>query len=425
MGRLSWIGIAALLVAAGGCKKSSKDSGGQKANTGDPTGSASDKPPAPPEPQATWYRAVLTDDKGFSVPFRLEVPSPGSPGSAAAHGPDGRLEFRTSWKGDELHLDFDVFDTGVVAKRGADGSLTGTWEKRSPPWVAAKVKFTATPLPSPEAPLLEAEGAPIADADLEGVWHLELAESKDARLTLEATGGAVTGELEFPTGNLVSLKGIARGDKLRLTAFDGAPFLLDGTVKDGAFEGRFIAGAGLAWNETVTGKRGDFELEHKVSLQDDPTLSYKQVGAETYKGKPLILEVAGSWCSTCKRAAPFLVELYKKHHGSGLEMLTLTYEFTEDSAYNKKQAAKFKKEYNVPWEVRAVDGDLDDYWKILPDAIAEINPAGFPVALFVTASGDVIDIHAGFPTKDSPLYAKTTASYEALVAKLLESAKAK
>ena len=59
-----------------------------------------------------------------------------------------------------------------------------------------------------------------------------------------------------------------------------------------------------------------------------PDLSGKIVSNtdDRFRGKVVIVSISGSWCPNCHDEAPFLVELYRKYHGQGLEVVSLSFE---------------------------------------------------------------------------------------------------
>jgi hypothetical protein len=118
-------------------------------------------------------------------------------------------------------------------------------------------------------------------------------------------------------------------------------------------------------------------------------------------------------------AAPFMVAMYEKYHPRGLAMVTLTYEFTDDAAYNRQQAEAFKKKYGVTWEVIPVAGELDSAADILPPTLDGIDLSGLPLAIFLRPDGTIHHFHSGFPATGTEHYKALTAQYESWIQDLL------
>jgi thiol-disulfide isomerase/thioredoxin len=203
----------------------------------------------------------------------------------------------------------------------------------------------------------------------------------------------------FPTGNVVYLAGNGRGKEIRLSSLIGLSIYsisAEVDAKKKTLTGKWVSGPHLAWRETFKASRtSDFDVEVSVkTAKRDQTLSMPQLAG--YAGKPLIVEVGGSWCDACKHAAEALRDIYGRYHDRGLEIVSLTYEFTDDTAYNKRQAETFKKTYQIPWEVISVDGDTEKAWEVIPQGIEGVDASAFPLTLFVRRDGTIHAIHASF-----------------------------
>ncbi|HWO21027.1 MAG TPA: TlpA disulfide reductase family protein [Kofleriaceae bacterium] len=314
-----------------------------------------------------------------------------------------------------LKVSFDVHQTAVEATAGEGGSLAGAFTASWKAFGASSSPLVATPLLTPALPatralatVAEGSGAALDLKEPRTVWRLALADSGTAKLIVEqAAPGDFAGTLFFDTGNIVYLAGNGRGDALVLTGFDGTSgYRVELALGADRARGRgtWLAGAKLDWREALTATRGaDFSLAMKprpakaggrIALPDLPALSALPRG-------PLVVELGGSWCSTCRNAAPFLVELYREYHPRGLEMVTLLYELTDDPAADAKQVEAFKRDYGVSWPVIAVPGDVDDFPKILPRGLTGVDPSGFPIMLILAADRSLVAMHAGFPAADA------------------------
>ncbi len=101
-------------------------------------------------------------------------------------------------------------------------------------------------------------------------------------------------------------------------------------------------------------------------------------------------------------------------------MVTLLYEFSDDRAADAKQAQAFKSTYGATWPVVPISGGTDVFAEILPSGLAGVNPAGFPITLFLGADRSLVAIHAGFPAADATdEFRRVTSEFRANIETLL------
>ncbi|MBA3540559.1 MAG: TlpA family protein disulfide reductase [Deltaproteobacteria bacterium] len=399
-------------------------------------------PPAPtpaadaavPDRTPTWYRAVLRAPDGVEVPFFLGVPPPGAPGLAAFKVGDHEVRSDATFDRTTLKIPMTVHQTALEATKGTDGILRGTFSTAWRAWGASSIPLTATQVIAPTARTLATvtAGAVLDLGAPRTTWRLAMSESGVAKLVVDQIApGDFEARMFLDTGNIIYLAGNGRGDTIVLGGFDGTSGyrieLTLGSDRKRA-RGKWFAGHHLDWRESVTATRGaEFDLAVKakatrpgvkISLPDLPALAALPPG-------PLVVELAGSWCSTCRNAAPFLVELHRAYQSRGLQMVTLLYELTDDPVVDAAQAATFKQTYGVTWPVVPVQGTVEDLADILPSNLADINPAGFPITLFLAADRSLVALHAGFPapaaTED---FARVAAEFRARIETLLAAPRA-
>lgn len=421
--------VTLLLVTA--CKRSAEPTPGPTAappTADSPTRNVVDAAPARGA-GPTWYRASVHAPDGVETPFLLGVPAPNTGGDAVLKVGAHEVRVPATFDGSTLSVPLRVHLTAVDATVGADHTLTGTFSTTWRAWGASSLPLTATPIASPElsALALVPAGKALDLGDAHSVWKVQMKDSGTAKLVIEQRApGALEAMLFLDTGNIVYLAGNAAGDQVVLAGFDGtAGYRLELTLaKDHARgTGRFIGGHKLDWRETLTATRvPDFALRVTprgtkpgvtITLPKLPALANLPAG-------PLVIEIGGSWCSTCRNAAPLFVDLYKAYAPRGLHMLTLLYEFDDERAIDEHQAEEFTKTYGVTWPVVSVPGAIEDFADIMPGGLTGVNPAGFPITLFLAADRSLVAIHAGFPAKDAPAeFARAEAELRANIEKLL------
>jgi len=424
--RSAHVGVL-IALALLGCKKERPPAGGGS-GSGSAVAAAIDGGAAGGAPG--WYRAVIRAEDGVEAIFFLGVPAPGAPGVAVFKAADHEVKTEATFDGTTLKVPIAVHQTAVEAAVGPEGKLAGKFTTAWRAWGESSLPLTATKVDAPATSALatvSSSGPPLDLGEPRTVWKLTMSEGTVAKLSLSQTApGDFAGVVFVDNGNTLYLAGNGRGDLVTLGGFDGTSAyrleLVLATDRKGA-RGKLFGGHRLDWREVITAERvPDFPLvanakaekaDGKIGLPSSPELA-------ALGSVPLVVEIAGSWCSTCRNAAKFLVELYGEYRPRGLNMVTLLYEFSDDPAFDAKQAETFKKSYNVTWPVIPVRGGVEDFAKILPSGLTGVDPAGFPVTLFLAADRSLVAVHAGFPAVDAvEEHRRVAAEFRANVEKLL------
>jgi peroxiredoxin len=256
------------------------------------------------------------------------------------------------------------------------------------------------------------ETSAAAPADVSGRWAATFTEDDG---TPEADVGEftqrediVTGTILTPTGDHRYLAGQVRGRELDLSTFDGAHvFLYKAKINaDGTLSGDFWSG--LAFHEKWTAKRDanaalidayNYTKMRKGTKRFDfsfPDLQGRTVTSKDaqFKGKVLIVALAGSWCPNCHDEAAFLSQLYRDDHGRGLEIVSLMFEHFGDFPHAAEAAMRFKQHYGIGYTTLIAGvSDKDEAGKKLP-MLDKFY--AFPTTVFIDKRGFVRKIHTGF-----------------------------
>jgi peroxiredoxin len=256
-------------------------------------------------------------------------------------------------------------------------------------------------------------GQPARDnADVSGRWAMKLIDDSGAP---EAVVGefsqshdVVSGTILTSTGDHRYLAGQVKGDELYLSTFDGAHvFLYKAKIAaDGSLDGDWWSG--LAFHEKWTGKRdaaaqlpdayGVTAMRTGVKNFDFafPDLSGKTVSSKDpqFRGKVLIVALAGSWCPNCHDEAAFLAPLYKDYHGKGLEIVSLQFEHFGDFERAAEATQRFRQHYGIEYTTLIAGvSDKDEAAKKLPMLKSFV---AFPTTVFIDRKGNVRNIHTGY-----------------------------
>jgi peroxiredoxin len=249
-------------------------------------------------------------------------------------------------------------------------------------------------------------------ADLSGRWAANFTEDSGA---VEVAVGEfkqsldlVSGTFLTPSGDHRYLAGQVRGDELYLSTFDGAHVFLYKArmAPDGTLAGDFWSG--LKSHEKWTAKRdpaAKLPDAYQITAlrpgtnQFDfafPDLAGKTVSSKDaqFRGKVLIVALAGSWCPNCHDEAAFLAPLYKENRGKGLEVVSLMFEHFGDFPHAAEAAQRFRQHYGIEYTTLIAGiSDKDEAVKKLPMLQSVV---AFPTTIFVDRKGHVRKIHTGF-----------------------------
>ncbi len=119
----------------------------------------------------------------------------------------------------------------------------------------------------------------------------------------------------------------------------------------------------------------DFSFDFQLKGIDGKPLSLAQL-----QGKVVLVDIWGTWCKPCREAIPGLIQLYRKHHRRGLEIVGLAFEQTpnpEEALAMVKQAVQAT---GIPYRCALID---EEFTKKIP------NFNSFPTTLVLDRAGKV------------------------------------
>jgi peroxiredoxin len=250
------------------------------------------------------------------------------------------------------------------------------------------------------------------NADLSGRWAVNFIDDKGAPEVavgeFNQSHDAVSGTFLTATGDHRFLAGQVKGDELYLSTFDGAHvFLYKAKILgDGSLAGDFWSG--LASHEKWTARRdAGAQLPDAYGLTAMragtrhfdfafPDLSGKTVSSQDpqFRGKVLIVALAGSWCPNCHDEAAFLSPLYKDYREKGLEIVSLMFEHFGDFPRAAEATQRFRQHYGIEYTTLIAGiSDKDEAAKKLPMLQSFV---AFPTTIFIDRKGNVRKIHTGY-----------------------------
>lgn len=358
-----------------------------------------------------------------AVPFPLEITNDG--GKLKASLLNGSLRITStaaSVEGDKVVFAFGQYGTKIDATIKG-GVITGEY-------VRPKGRGAPQPVRLARAVAIAGGKAPSID----GVWIVKARSNKGEeawRFIVEQKGAQVTATILRIDGDTGTLYGSFKDGKFVLGHFSGSrPLLVEVTPNtDGTLTISQNKAAGL-----LAARESDAKAK-ALGIPTDPTMhttmkdpneafkfSFPNLKGELesntdpkFKGKVLLVNIAGSWCPNCHDETPFLVALYKKYKAKGFEIVGLSFE-EEEQRPGFVRLKAFNQNYGIDYTV-LIPGNPDQLNEKVPQAA---NLDAFPTSFFVGRDGRVRAVHAGFPSPGSgEFYKEAEKEVTTLVEKLL------
>lgn len=362
-----------------------------------------------------------------SIPFRFEVASEGTNAQGTFFNGEDRLTSSSGgWRDGVLNLQWDYLATRLEASV-KDGVIDGQYIGSVGPRDNGAHAFHA--VRSANAVAAEPNAPSIA-----GLWIIPNNSSKGERawrFVVEQKGGEVSAAILRVDGDTGAITGGYKNGKFVLSHFSGyRPNVLEITLlKSGDLD---ILQNGKTKLSAV---RAELAQAKGIPLPTDPTLhtgvkdpaepfrfSFPDLNGNLvsntdgrFQNKVVLVEVTGSWCPNCHDEAPFLVELYRKYHDRGLEIVALSFE-EADQLRDPVRLRAFVKKYGIEYTM-LLCGEQDDAKVKLTQAD---NWNAWPTTFFLGRDGRVSSVHAGFPSTGSgDLFRQAKADFVVQVERLL------
>jgi len=346
-----------------------------------------------------WDATVVVND--VEIPFRIELAGSGTSAKGSFFNGDEKVTSTSgSFQNGALVLSFDEYETKLEATL-KDGHLEGQYSRstRGAPYPFKAKRFTPTTSDTANVP------------SIEGLWDVQVKSSKGEsawQLIVRQSGAEVSATILRVDGDTGMLTGTFAGGKFVLSHFSGArPLRVELTPQANGM-------LSVVQNNDapLTAMRSDIARANRLPEPSDPSrftsvkdpteplrfrfpdLNGKIVSNtdERFRGKVVIVSISGSWCPNCHDEAPFLVELYRKYHGDGLEIVSLSFEEAAQLK-NPTRLRAFNKRYGIEYTV-LLPGEPKELAEKMPQAV---NLNSFPTTFYLGRDGRVRGVHAGFP----------------------------
>ena len=346
-----------------------------------------------------WNATVETN--GLSIPFRIELTASGDSVEGAFFNGEQKVTSTSgSFQNGVLRLDYDYMATRLIATLDADGTLHGDYGREGRLYPFAAKRFSPSPLTAEDVPRIA------------GLWQVAVKSSKGEsawRLIIRQAGPEVSAAILRVDGDTGELTGSYYDGKFVLSHFSGArPNLLEITPqKDGTLQ--VVQGGRTA--DKMTAVRAADARAQGLPEPADPSrhtsirnpaepfhFSFPDVAgnvvADTdarFQNKVILLAIGGSWCPNCHDEAPFLMDLYRRYHDQGLEIVGLSFE-EADQLKNPVRLRAFIRKYGIEYPV-LLGGEPSQLAAKIPQAV---NLNAWPTTIFIGRDGRVRSVHAGF-----------------------------
>jgi len=381
-----------------------------------------------------WDATVVVN--GVEVPFRMEIAGSGAGVKGSFFNGDEKVTSTTGqFTNGALVLSFDEYETKLEATL-KDGTLDGQYSRstRGAPYPFHARRFVVTAPTDAKVP------------SIAGLWNIQTKSSKGEsawHLIVRQSGSEVSAAILRVDGDTGTLTGAYRNGRFVLGHFSAArPMRLeiapqaDGSLSLVQNDERDKPMAAIRAEQALAKGLPQPSDPSRFTSVKDPTeplrFSFADLNGrivsntdERFRGKVIIVDISGSWCPNCHDETPFLVELYRKYHDRGLEIVALSFEEAAQLK-NPTRLRAFIKHYGIQYTV-LVPGEPREASDKLPQTV---NLNSFPTTFFLGRDGRVRSAHAGFPGKASGTFheqakQEMTHTVEQLLAESVQSSSGK
>lgn len=272
--------------------------------------------------------------------------------------------------------------------------------------------------------------------DISGRWAVQFETDTDhpypAIGEFKQQGNYLEGTFLTETGDFRYLEGTVQGNKLYLSAFDGAhAYLFEAKIqKDSTIIGGFRSGSRYqcAWEgnkKALPVLRDPHEITLLKPGYSDFRFLFKNTEGEAisldhpkYKNKVKVIQIMGTWCPNCRDESDFLVNYLQNNADSSLVVLAVAFERTKDPAQAIAGLKAYKQNMNIPYEM-LLGGSADkaEASKALPMLSSVL---AYPTLVLVDRNNKVRKIHTGFSGPATSSYKDFQKDFTESVARLLE-----
>jgi len=241
-----------------------------------------------------------------------------------------------------------------------------------------------------------------------GRWRVEFAfGTPDAYLAIREFDPEDThlkGTFLTETGDFRYLEGIAYGEKMKLSVFDGAhAFLFSGNVTNDTILGEFRSGSHYK-TQWRAYRDADFELANPYDLTQSMASEPVDFGFESldgtivrltddrFKNKIKLVNIMGSWCPNCRDEIEFLKTFAPEH--PEIEIISIAFEKYRDPEKAKSVLRRYRQAMGIEWPLLyggyADKKETGENFKFLDRIYA------YPTLLVIDKNNRIAGVQTGF-----------------------------
>ena len=357
--------------------------------------------------ESGYWQAIITLP-GAEIETGLEISNDGDTYRASLVNGQERVRVaEVSFVNNELRLRFPAFNNEIRATL-ADDKLTGELTIVRRYGETQVMPFTA--IPGGER---SSENTESPRHDMSGRWAVQFHEPGGTNTPsigeFAQRGSRLFGTFLNPNGDHRFLAGNVRGNRFKLSTFDGAhAFVFSGEINQAGEIVDADFWASTSWHQKWSAVR-----DASVVLPDaysrtflkpgydrfdfafpDTNGNLVSLGDEKYQDKVVLVTIAGTWCPNCNDEARYLAPFYKQYRDQGLEIVALLYEHFEDADLAAEQVRQFRTKFAIEYDTLVAGiSDKTEAGNTLPALSAVL---AYPTTIFIDRDGRVRKIHTGF-----------------------------
>jgi len=242
-----------------------------------------------------------------------------------------------------------------------------------------------------------------ATISLSGQWAMELTDAAgkktQAIALFDQSGNSLQASIMTPTGDYRYIDGYVSENEFETGAFDGVyNFVFRGKLDGKTLKGE-LASKSISTFTAVRDGRAKLPDPMKQTQVESINFSFLDLNGKTvslgdFAGKPVVIQIFGSWCPNCIDELGFLAPWYERNKSRGVEVIALSFEraLSQEEAFKHlKMVAKKRK---IPYPVLLAGATADDSPATKLPGIK--NFMSFPTTIFLNRKHQVHKVHAGF-----------------------------